>query len=277
VAASWRYKMYVIVDREYVYWDQSMKYMNFPGVTLYQAVGIQNMSHIIAMFDSGAGLEVMANNGHMSVLVYAPHSFLNKTQGLLGNYSNIKEDDFTLPNGQSISIHSSQEDIHTRFGLAWTVKEFSSLFYHDSKPFYSDPNFVPEFGNPPHLPEWAQYLKPEMDSICSDSIACQYDYVVTLNIDYAKNTKYNENYALYLSNELKRKSVRCPALSNPLNGRKSENRYWSGSIIRFSCDDGYTLIGYKVVRCREDGVWTQDNGDWVVANITDTDFECVKK
>jgi sushi domain-containing protein 2 len=76
-AASWRFHMYVIVDKEYVYWwDESMRLQNFRGVTLYQPAGIQNMSHIIAMFDSGAGVEVMTNQGHLTVRVYAPHNFI---------------------------------------------------------------------------------------------------------------------------------------------------------------------------------------------------------
>src|SRR5687768_18396434 len=50
--------------------------------------------------------------------------------------------------------------------------------------------------------------------------------------------------------------IRCPALPKPLNGRKSENRYWPGTIVRFSCNDGYRLVGYEVRRCREDGLWS---------------------
>ena len=76
-AARWRYHMYVIVDKEYVFWwDESMRLQNFRGVTLYQPAGIQNMSHVIAMFDSGAGVEVMTDKGHLTVHVYAPYTFL---------------------------------------------------------------------------------------------------------------------------------------------------------------------------------------------------------
>lgn len=50
--------------------------------------------------------------------------------------------------------------------------------------------------------------------------------------------------------------IRCPALPRPLNGHKSENRYWVGTIVRFSCDDGYRLTGYEARRCREDGLWS---------------------
>ncbi|CAG2177268.1 unnamed protein product, partial [Oppiella nova] len=268
VAARWRYQMYVIVDKEYVFWwDESMKLQYFKGVTLYQPAGIQNMSHVIAMFDSGVGVEVMTDGGHLTVHVYMPYTFLNGTGGLLGLYSRDIRDDFTLPNGQQISLQSTQEDIHMRFGKAWRVQErvaigdpnqVASLFHHDAIPFahYDDPNFLPDFGLPPRLPDWAERLRPEMESVCADSVSCQYDYVITLNKDYAKVTKQHEAYALYLANEANRKYPRCPALPKPLNGRKSENKYWPGTIVRFSCDDGYRLVGNETRLCREDGQWS---------------------
>ena len=126
-----------------------------------------------------------------------------------------------------------------------------------------------------------------MESVCADSVSCQYDYVITLNKDYAKVTKQHEAYALYLANEANRTcetiypsiqtadvnymcvsltDTRCPALPKPLNGRKSENRYWPGTIVRFSCDDGYRLVGNDTRLCQEDGLWS-----WGV------DPECISK
>jgi PREDICTED: similar to CG31004-PA, isoform A isoform 1 len=76
-AARWRYQMYCIVDKEYVFfWDSSLKVQNFRGLTLYQPADIRNMSHIIAMFDSGAGIEVMTVGGHMTVHIYLPNTFI---------------------------------------------------------------------------------------------------------------------------------------------------------------------------------------------------------
>jgi hypothetical protein len=61
-------------------------------------------------------------------------------------------------------VKSSQEDIHMKFGNAWRLKErfgigsenqVASLFFHDAIPFpdYDDPNFIPDFGLPPGLPD----------------------------------------------------------------------------------------------------------------------------
>jgi len=46
------------------------------GVTVYTPTQIQNQSHVIAMFESGAGVEVIENRGHMTARVYLPMTFL---------------------------------------------------------------------------------------------------------------------------------------------------------------------------------------------------------
>jgi len=140
-------------------------------------------------------------------------SIQNITYGLLGKYSKNYLDDFTLPNGQQINVQSSQEDIHTRFGMAYRVHDrigigeehkVASLFHHNAISFayYDDPNFIPEFRLPPPLPEYAQFLQNDMDHVCADSKACQYDYVMTLDKDFAKITKEFEAQAHRLQSEI---------------------------------------------------------------------------
>lgn len=266
IAASWRYQMYVIVDKEYVYWwDESMRLQNFRGVTLYQPAGIQNMSHVIAMFDSGAGVEVVANRGHMSVHVYAPYTFVNNTRGLLGNYSKQTWDDFTMPNGNMLPINTPPDMLHREMVRNYRVldkvmptdiNQVASLFFHDSVSYtyYDDPNFLPMIR--PQFPPYALHLREDMLRLCSDSVACQYDFITTLDADYAKVTKEEETHSIQLVNDAQVKYIRCPALPKPTNGRKSENRYWPGTLVRFSCNDGYRLTGYETRRCREDGLWS---------------------
>lgn len=86
--------------------------------------------------------------------------------------------------------------------------------------------------------------------------ACLYDYVVTKDSGYAEQTKKYEAMSSNIWSTLNESVVRCPALPRPLNGRKSENRYWPGTIVRFVCNEGYRLVGYEVRRCREDGLWS---------------------
>lgn len=99
---------------------------NFRGVSLYQPAGIQNMSHIIAMFDSGAGVEVMTTEGHMTARFYLPRTYINNTRGLLGFYDGDKRNDFRPPLGNTYSTinydQSNLRDLH-EFGMKWRVKE----------------------------------------------------------------------------------------------------------------------------------------------------------
>ncbi|KAK4336770.1 hypothetical protein RND71_043857 [Anisodus tanguticus] len=268
-AARWRYQMYTLIDNEYVFfWDDSMRVQNFRGVSLYQPAGIQNMSHIIAMFDSGAGIEVMTTEGHMTTRVYLPRTYMNITRGLLGFYNGDKKDDFKAPTGNGYNSFTYDQnnlrDLH-EFGMKWRVKEGadlpgvgSSLFFHNSFTFahFDDPKFEPELEFPPKLPEHKRHLESEMNNICSDSIECRYDYILTQDPNFAKISKQHQTWALEINQKVNTSITRCPALPKPKNGRKSENRYWPGTIVRFSCDEGYRLTGYEIRQCREDGLWT---------------------
>ncbi len=100
--------------------------------------------------------------------------------------------------------------------MSWRVQErfavrdenrVASLFFHNAISFayFDDPNFIPDFGLPPELPDQVEHLRPDMESVCTDSIPCQYDYIITLDRDYAKMTKDHETYALWLLNEANRK------------------------------------------------------------------------
>lgn len=136
------------------------------------------------------------------------------------------------------------------------LNQQASLFHHDAVSFtyYDDAQFEPDFE--PKLPEFASNLAQQLKETCSDSLACQYDFIQTLDPEFAKITKQEETKAMMLNTELANMQIRCPALPKPLNGRKSENRYWPGSIVRFTCNEGYRLVGYETRKCRQDGLWS---------------------
>lgn len=174
-----------------------------------------------------------------------------------------------IPNGHTIANPQSlnREQIHRQFGTKYRLLEVNqvnlsqSLFFHDvvSHSIYDDFTFTPTF----------EYDLAELDSevlrACSDSVFCQFDYAVTGDSGFAENTKKEEAIAQNMFAIVKDNIIRCPALEKPLYGRKSSNRYWPGTIVRFSCNDGYRVAGYEVRRCREDGLWS-----WGV------DAECVQ-
>lgn len=78
------------------------------------------------MFDSGAGVEVMTTEGHMTARFYLPRTYINNTRGLLGFYDGDKRNDFRPPLGNTYSTinydQSNLRDLH-EFGMKWRVKE----------------------------------------------------------------------------------------------------------------------------------------------------------
>ena len=49
---------------------------HFLGVTVYTPSHILNQSHVVMMFQSGAGVEVIENEGYLSARVFLPNSFI---------------------------------------------------------------------------------------------------------------------------------------------------------------------------------------------------------
>ena len=106
------------------------KIQHFPGVTVYTPSNILNQSHVVIMFQSGAGVEVLLhphppsnptitststpnptptqvleNKHYMAARVFLPWEFINQTRGLFGNWTFDPKDDFTAPNGETLGIH----------------------------------------------------------------------------------------------------------------------------------------------------------------------------
>lgn len=77
--AQWRYRLDVFADGQRIYFDrQSLKFQHFPGVVVYTPTYILNQSEVIIMFDTGAGVEVVENEGFLSTRMYLPWTYLVK-------------------------------------------------------------------------------------------------------------------------------------------------------------------------------------------------------
>ena len=50
----------------------------------------------------------------------------------------------------------------------------------------------------------------------------------------------------------------CPELSSPLNGIVTYKSTQYLSRARYSCQDGYRLVGKDSLRCKTDGQWSSD-------------------
>lgn len=182
-AARWQYQLYLFGDKEmYYFWQPDMRSINMRGVMLYQPSGIRNMSHVIAMFDSGAGVEVMVSPaGSLMLNVYLPRTFFNSTSGLMGTWTGHAEDDLMLPDGRlalTASDSLSMKDIHDQFASSFRLAEtkskllMQSLFWHDpvSYSYYDDRAFEPRFAvDQENMNEHKDALR-----VCSDSLVSEF-------------------------------------------------------------------------------------------------------
>jgi len=269
--AQWRYKLDVIVDGAPIYFDRyPQKIQHFPGVTAYTPSNILNQSHVIMMFQSGAGVEVLENKHYMAARVYLPWEFINQTRGLFGNWTFDIQDDFTLPTGQWGSTFTTEnlDAIHKNFASKWVVHDKEepnigkSLFTHNngqsSNSFY-DQNFEPEFNILPIIPPNVTWVNAKLvDDTCGESYQCKYDYSTSLSREFAIFSKYYQDQFVNIREGVLKPEARvisCGSLPTPAYGRKSTFAFTPGTMVKFDCDPEYVLVG-------ERRRWCYDTGDW---------------
>ncbi|XP_015173386.1 PREDICTED: protein mesh isoform X1 [Polistes dominula] len=267
--SQWRYRLDVFADKQRVYFDRpSLKFQHFPGVVVYTPTYILNQSEVIIMMDTGAGVEVIENEGFMSARVYLPWSYMNKTRGLFGNWSHDITDDLTNPDGQMASVGNLNnfEDIHKNFAMNWLLedKEVESkgaaLFTREfgrTSTFFANRRFIPEFRRTPEeiIPPNRTEDRIRANALCGDSYQCKYDYAMTLNRDFAHFTRnYYDTYTQIKAINDKR-TISCGILETPRFGRKTNFLFIPGAKVSFECNQDFILVGDQRRECTPEGRW----------------------
>ncbi|XP_022920575.2 protein mesh isoform X1 [Onthophagus taurus] len=268
--ARWRYRLDVIVDNRRVYFDRpALKFQHFPDVTVYTPTYILNQSEVIMMFDSGVGVEVLENRGFLTARVYLPWTFINQTRGLFGNWSFDVEDDFALPDGTLVPIHTNLNEfqrIYTDFGMHWMLEDNhqegigAALFYREFGRLASSFNnrsFIPEFRTDLNqlIPPNRSLHREEAWQFCHENYHCQYDFAMTLDRHLAH---FSLNYFNTIINMRKQNSIRtisCGILPTPRFGRKSTFFFIPGTTVQFECDQNFVLVGDPRRECLAHGQW----------------------
>ncbi|NXC47738.1 MUC4 protein, partial [Penelope pileata] len=113
------------------------------GAEVYYSPGILlvNASSITAIFDGAITISVSSSSGMLSVVCSLPDRYRNGTRGLLGVWDHNPTDDFQMPNGTSISVNSSVEEIFS-YGMTWAVGEHNLFAQPLATPVR---NFTPVF------------------------------------------------------------------------------------------------------------------------------------
>ncbi|XP_058804487.1 protein mesh isoform X2 [Phymastichus coffea] len=267
--AQWRYRLDVFSNGKRVYFDRnSLKVQHFPGVIVYTPNYILNQSEVIIMFDTGAGVEVIENQGFMSARVYLPWTYMNKTKGLLGNWSHDIIDDLTSPDNliTSSSNLNNFETVHKDFAIKWMLEDKEdptkggALFHRESgrtASYYNNKTFEPEWRKMPE--EFLNSTRQEdirnAHDYCGDSYQCKYDYAMSLNRDLAHFTKnYYDTWTQIRETNLKR-TISCGILETPRFGRKSNFLFIPGTRVTFECNQGFVLVGDQRRICLPEGRW----------------------
>ncbi|XP_075235234.1 sushi domain containing 2 mesh isoform X2 [Lycorma delicatula] len=268
--AQWRYRLDVFANEKRIYFDRpALRTQHFPGVTVYTPLYILNQSEVIIMFESGAGVQVIENEGYMTARVYLPWQFINQTKGLLGTWNFDLSDDFTTPDGSVSYIPSVNnfQTIHQTFAIKWLLEDKvkknlgSPLFvreYGRTASYYANETFQPEWQSTPE-----DILTPKNRTkdiqiayaLCGESYQCQYDYSVSLNRDLAFYTLQYLSSFTSIQAKTKERVITCGVLETPRFGRKSNFLFVPGTKVTFECNQGFILVGDQRRTCTSSGRW----------------------
>lgn len=79
--AQWRYRLDVFADGQRIYFDRpALRFQHFSGVVVYTPTYILNQSEVIIMLDTGAGVEVVENEGFLCARTYLPWTYVVRRQ-----------------------------------------------------------------------------------------------------------------------------------------------------------------------------------------------------
>ncbi|XP_043469976.1 protein mesh isoform X2 [Leptopilina heterotoma] len=267
--AQWRYRLDVIANGRRVYFDRpSLKFQHFQGVLVYTPTYNLNQSEVIIMFDTGAGVEVIENEGFMSARVYLPWTYMNKTRGLMGNWSYDISDDLKNPDGSMAEIGNLNnfENVHNNFAINWLLEDAvdplkgAALFNREfgkTSSHYANRTFKPEWKRNPEDFLNSTRIDDIDDAkrLCGDNYQCKYDYAMSLNRDLADFTKNYYNSWKNIRDTNSKRVTTCGILETPRFGRKSNFFFVPGTRVTFECNQDFILIGDQRRTCLPEGKW----------------------
>ncbi|XP_038065540.1 sushi domain-containing protein 2-like isoform X2 [Patiria miniata] len=205
---------------------------------------------------SKIGLMVEATEGMLSAMILLPSEYKGKTkmEGLFGNWDEDESDDLKTPSGTVID-DTSTEAIYRDFGQQWEADDPIFVYYGSAThQTYQDNSFRPILE-----PPTGGVSERELERVCGDDKFCRFDYAVTereaVAAQTAKDSKAMEKTMLASD-----KLLMCPFPPTPSHGEKEfvgEARHHApGSVIRYTCGDGYIFFGNSQRVCDERGVWS---------------------
>uniref|UniRef100_A0A8C3KPT3 MUC4 protein n=1 Tax=Calidris pygmaea TaxID=425635 RepID=A0A8C3KPT3_9CHAR len=166
-------KIQVLLNNESIQFSYSQGEQDVAEVYYSPGVLLVNTSSVTAVFDGAIAISISANSGILSVVCGLPSRYQNSTKGLLGVWDHDPADDFQMPNGTSIPVNSSEEEIYN-YGMTWAVGEHSLFAQPLDTPVM---NFTPIFLSRLRQENESQYQLAALQ--CHGSKECIYDSLST--------------------------------------------------------------------------------------------------
>ncbi|KAK7092942.1 hypothetical protein V1264_008615 [Littorina saxatilis] len=142
----------------------------------------------VVTFTSEIELTISIGFKALDISIGMPPGFKNKTRGLLGNFNDVKGDDFVLPDGTTLSADLTDRQIYEDFGPKWAVTVSDTVLRYEPREVpndYAHPEFRPVF-----LDEVSTESREAAEDLCgATNVACIYDYVATGSTAIANATK----------------------------------------------------------------------------------------
>lgn len=229
------------------------------------SIAILTPKNIKVSFSSGYSFDFTQDLGVINMITLVNVELKGKINALLGTYDGDQSNDYTLPNGSTVPINSSPEQIHD-YGMQWGISVHDSLFtYPPCKNYssYENKGFVPTFVTP-NLDK----LPPASVAACKGNKECLFDLAVTGQVDMAITTLATVQKFEAI---VKISAVACERPTNPsTNGYVQAPNYLAGSSAQLVCNKNYEIKGTPTIKCVKDSsgqlAWDGSLGTCVEVN-----------
>ncbi|XP_078524125.1 uncharacterized protein LOC144792796 [Lissotriton helveticus] len=151
--------------------DMDANIYNDTGIFL-----IKGNNSVSATFDGVVAVSVLSSLGILSAVSSLPTQYINRTSGLLGVWNSDTADDFSMPNGTTIAIRSSESDIYN-YGMTWQVGGPSLFSFAVPTILQRNSTFTPLFLGDLMRANASGY--GAASSVCGGNIECIYDTLST--------------------------------------------------------------------------------------------------
>ena len=145
------------------------------------------------LYDNEISVKIEIDNtqSFFYILMTVPSFYQNKTRGLLGVMDNNVENEFTLPNGNVLSIDPANDrDIFNRFGSFWKTSPANTIFtYYTgySHASFKNDNYLPLF-----LSDGITFQNSTLETLarakCGSNMECLFDVSTTGQLTVGEST-----------------------------------------------------------------------------------------